>query len=269
MTDGRWRHNGPRLVLGLVVIGLGILFTLDKLGYVEAGTLWEYWPVLLMAAGLGRLLQPRGCHGRGFGLVLFLAGALLLLNNLDLLPYRLWDFWPALLVLLGLSMVWRAIGRSGSGGPRPRDAGLAGWMDDGATSSGPAAAGASGASASVPPAGGAGSDAGAVVDCFALLGASRRRSASQDFRAASLTAIMGGCELDLRQASIRGGQAVIDTFAMWGGIEIKVPQDWTVALHGTPILGGFDDKTVRVGGDGSKILVVTGTAIMGGVEVKN
>jgi predicted membrane protein len=107
------------------------------------------------------------------------------------------------------------------------------------------------------------------VDCFALLGASRRRSVSQDFRGGSLFAMMGGCELDLRQASIRSGQAVLDAVAMWGGIEIKVPQDWTVALHGTPILGSFDDKTVHVGGDGSKVLVVKGAAIMGGVEVKN
>ncbi len=261
MTDGRWRHNAPRLILGMIVIALGILFTLDKLGYVDAGTLWEYWPVLLIAAGLGRLLQPRGCHGRGFGVVLVFLGTWFLLDNLDVLPFRLWDFWPVLLLVVGGSMVWRAIGRPGERAQRGTSAGLAGWAEEGDAV--PAAAG-----PAAPPAAGTGADAGATVDCFALLGASHRRSASQDFRGGSLFAMMGGCELDLRQASIRSGQAVLDTFAMWGGIEIKVPHDWTVSLHGTPILGGFDDTTAR-GGDGSKVLVVTGTAIMGGVEVKN
>jgi predicted membrane protein len=107
------------------------------------------------------------------------------------------------------------------------------------------------------------------VSGFALLGGVNRRCVSQDFRGGSLTAIMGGCELDLRHASISSGQAVIDTFAFWGGIEIKVPQEWTVVVQGTPILGAFDDKTVRVGGDGSKVLVIKGVALMGGVDVKN
>ncbi len=266
MTDERWRRSAPRLVLGLVAIGLGILFTLDRLGFeVHAGSLLEYWPVLLIAAGLGKMLQPRGCPGRGFGVVVAFVGTWLLLENLDVLPYRLWDFWPVLLVVLGISMVWRAVGRPGGRAPL--------WGHHEPLAVGPDPGSPSGAEPGVPapvasPAG-AGADAVATVDCFALLGASRRRSISQDFRGGSLFAMMGGCELDLRSASIRGGQAVLDVFAMWGGIEVKVPQDWSVALHGTPILGGFDDKTTHAAGDGSKVLVVTGTAIMGGVEIKN
>jgi Domain of unknown function (DUF5668)/Cell wall-active antibiotics response 4TMS YvqF len=267
MVDSHLRRNGPRLILGLVVIGLGILFTLDKLGYVEAGSLWEYWPVLLIAAGFGRLLLPRGCHGRGFGLVLIVVGTLFLLNNLGLLPYRVWDFWPVLLLLAGVSMVWRAVsGVRGRGPSRWGDSGFVSELNEGPGPGAPAAA----PSGAAPPAGGVGPDESSTVDCFALLGGSRRRSTSQDFRGGSLFAFMGGCELDLRQASIRGGQqATVDAFAMWGGIEIKVPQDWTVVLHGTPILGGFDDKTTHVGGDGSKVLVVTGAAVMGGVDIKN
>jgi hypothetical protein len=264
MGDERMRHNAPRLVLGVLIIGLGILFTLDKLGYVDAGSLWQYWPVVLIAVGLGRVLQPRTCHGRGFGVVLIVVGAWILLFNVGVIQQDVWNYWPILLVLLGISMVFRAVGGPG-GWPR-------GWRAHSPTlgreetvAPGAQPAAAAGQGSATTPA----DDASATVDCFALLGASRRSSVSQDFRGGSLTAIMGGCELDLRQASIRGGQATIDTFAMWGGIEIKVPQDWTVAVHGTPILGGFDDKTARMGGDGSKVLVVTGVAIMGGVEIKN
>jgi predicted membrane protein len=256
MRDGHIRHNGPRLVFGLVVIAIGVLFTLDKLGYVNAGEFSEYWPVILIAIGLGRLIQPRGTHGRGFGVVLIVVGLWFLLMNFDVIDYRVWDFWPVLLLLLGISIVWRAItGPSWEGRRQPLDeAPLEGPRADSAAATG-----------SAEPV----SDDTSIVNGFAFLGGVKRKSVSRAFRGGELTAIMGGIELDLRGASIQGEQAIIDTFSFWGGIDIKVPQDWTVVVNGTPILGGFSDKTARLGGDGSKVLVIKGTALMGGVEIKN
>jgi hypothetical protein len=256
MSDERFRHNVPRLFLGLIVIAVGVLFTLDRLGYVNAGDFWEYWPVFLIAVGLGRVIQPRETHGRGFGVLLVVVGIWFLLSNLDLIRYRFGDVWPILLVLVGGMMVWRAITGPSWEGPRQRlREGLITGREAGAAAVGGVAA--------------SGSDSSATVNGFALLGAVKRGCVSQDFRGGQLTAIMGGCELDLRHASISSGQAVIDTFAFWGGIEIKVPQEWSVVVQGTPILGAFDDKTVRVGGDGTKVLVIKGSVFMGGVEVKN
>ena len=254
MADERIREGAPRVALGLVVIAVGVLFTLDKLGYVNAGEFWEYWPVLLIGVGIGRVLQPRGTQGRGFGVVLMVLGAWFLLSNLDLIHYRFGDVWPLLLVVLGIMMVWRAITGPFFESPRRR------LKEAMAAGDGSAAVGGLATS---------GSDTSSTVNGFALLGRVKRKVVSQDFRGGALTAIMGGCELDLRQASISSGQAVIDTFALWGGIEIKVPQEWSVVVQGTPILGAFDDKTVRVGGDGSKVLVIKGVALMGGVELKN
>ena len=58
---------------------------------------------------------------------------------------------------------------------------------------------------------------------------------------------------------------------MFGGVDVVVPEGWRVALDGTPIFGGCEDKT---GGDGhvtadAPVLRVHATAIMGGVDVKN
>jgi hypothetical protein len=55
---------------------------------------------------------------------------------------------------------------------------------------------------------------------------------------------------------------------MWGGIEIKVPPDWTVVSKVDPILGGYEDKTTSPK-DELKRFVVRGTVVMGGLEVKN
>ena len=62
---------------------------------------------------------------------------------------------------------------------------------------------------------------------------------------------------------------MIDTFALWGGIDIKVPPDWSVVLQGLPLMGGFEDKTAKPPEGGRKRLLVRGLAIMGGVEVHN
>ncbi|MBW8899923.1 MAG: hypothetical protein JF619_17820, partial [Massilia sp.] len=100
-----------------------------------------------------------------------------------------------------------------------------------------------------------------------VLGGFERRVSTPDFRGGEITAVMGGCALDLREASIVK-EALLNVFTVWGGINIKVPPDWTVVLNGTPVMGGFAEKTVTPP-DGSKRLVITGYAIMGGVEVRN
>jgi hypothetical protein len=104
---------------------------------------------------------------------------------------------------------------------------------------------------------------------FAVLGGSSRRSASPDFQGGDFTAVMGGCEVDLRQARIANPPAVIEVFAFWGGVDIRVPEDWVVDGQVTAILGGFDDKTGKVAGDDSQRLIVRGMAMMGGVDIRN
>jgi predicted membrane protein len=82
---------------------------------------------------------------------------------------------------------------------------------------------------------------------------------------------MGGCEIDLRDASIAADStAVIDCFAFWGGIDVRVPEDWTVMLEVTPLMGGIEDKTRPAQqGTSGKRLHVRGFAIMGGIVIKN
>jgi hypothetical protein len=107
-----------------------------------------------------------------------------------------------------------------------------------------------------------------LIDAFVVMGGVKKASSSPDFKGGSAFAVMGGCEIDLRQASIATGAAVLDIFAMMGGIEIRVPETWTVEIQGNALLGAIEDKSRRPA-DESKRLIITGFAIMGGVEVKN
>jgi len=81
---------------------------------------------------------------------------------------------------------------------------------------------------------------------------------------------MGGCEIDLRQASIAPGtEAIIDVFAFWGGIDIKVPEDWVVITKAVPIMGGIEDKSRVPQPLSTKRLIIRGIVVMGGIVVKN
>ena len=81
----------------------------------------------------------------------------------------------------------------------------------------------------------------------------------------NLSAVMSASKV--QNASIEGS-ATINVFAVWGGIELKIPTDWQVVSQGIPILGGFEDRTIPPI-QRAKILYIQGYAIMGSVEIKN
>ena len=112
-------------------------------------------------------------------------------------------------------------------------------------------------------------DPAAALDLLQFMGGTKTMVTTTDFKGGQATAVMGGCEIDLRHASMSEGRpAVLDTFAFWGGIEIRVPDDWEVVSQGSALLGGFVNNARSLPG-AKRRLVVTGLAIMGGVEVKN
>jgi Cell wall-active antibiotics response 4TMS YvqF len=81
---------------------------------------------------------------------------------------------------------------------------------------------------------------------FGLLSGDKRVSGAEEFRGAEMTSIMGGTELDLRQAVIAPGDtAVIDVFALMGGAVVYVPDDWIVDIETTAVMGGVKDERRR------------------------
>ena len=106
------------------------------------------------------------------------------------------------------------------------------------------------------------------VDVTAILGGSKTVNSSPDFQGGQALAIMGGCEVDLRKATIAEDEAVLDVFSFWGGVVIQVPEEWEVDNRINAFLGGVENKTHPEPGSTQR-LVLTGTVVMGGAEVKN
>lgn len=235
MDDRTGFRLTPRLIVGLFIALAGALLLLDNMGLADSRHFFRFWPVALILLGIARVLQPRHSGqrggGRGFGFILIFVGSWLLLARLGLADLDTDLLWPALILLLGLNLLWRELSRRNHVDP--------------------------------------GTDPSARVDSFAMLGSSQQVSSSQAFRGGTATAILGACDVDLRRCALAEEGALIDAFAMWGGVDIVVPEDWEVVIESTPILGSVEDKTPHLGAPGAPRLVVRGFALMGGVEVKS
>lgn len=104
-------------------------------------------------------------------------------------------------------------------------------------------------------------------DLTVLLSGSVTTNESKDYKGGKVSAIMGGADIDLRNAIIKD-EATLDLFAFWGGITLKVPEGWVVKSKITPIAGGVEIKT-KPAGKNAPILYLVGDVVMGGVEVKH
>ncbi len=108
------------------------------------------------------------------------------------------------------------------------------------------------------------------MDQWIMFGGVEQALTTQQFTGGTINVAFGGVELDLRQAALAPGDVSLSMKAMFGGIEIRVPENWQVVVDGTAILGGVEDKTATVASDrlkpGSQ-LHIRAVAIFGGIEI--
>jgi hypothetical protein len=227
----RVNDTSARTVVAIVMIALGVLWTLDSLNIVESAPVLRWWPVAILAFGLARLFGIGGRAQVGAGAVITLVGAWMLGNSLDLIRVGIWDLWPLVLVAIGVTMIVRSRAR--------------------------------------PVTAGVGEMSGEINKFAFWSGVRPPVHQSQEFRGGELTAIMGGIETNLRGSRIAQSPAVIDLLVIWGGVDLKVPEDWRVVVEATVLMGGIDSKIKTPPPDSTQTLVLRGLVLMGGVEIKN
>jgi class 3 adenylate cyclase len=82
-------------------------------------------------------------------------------------------------------------------------------------------------------------------------------------------ALMGGCEIDLRQAEIDGGSVTINASAIMGGIDIIVPDGIEVDLDEFHFMGAVETKLSNTPIiHGSPVVRVKAFALMGSVVIR-
>jgi predicted membrane protein len=225
------------IVFGAFIIVVGLFALLDNLHLFDSHRVQPFWPLVFVALGALKLSQARRGGQLILGAVLVALGAGMTLHNLGLVHFEWRQLWPVLLILAGLSMVARSFrvradetyGAPGQHGERLEH--------------------------------------GARIDASATLSGISLKNDSQEFAGGDISAVMGSVEIDLRQAAI-AAEAVLRLSVIMGGVEIKVPREWSISVIGSPTLGGIEDKTVPPMTPGKR-LVIEGSVIMGGVEISN
>lgn len=108
------------------------------------------------------------------------------------------------------------------------------------------------------------------VDSTSFFGGAKKNIISKNFRGGDLVNIFGGTELDLTRADFTG-TAVLELTTIFGGTKLIVPSNWTVRSEAVTIFGGLEDKrnVQTVIDNPDKILLLKGTVIFGGIEIKS
>jgi hypothetical protein len=227
-------ENGHRLIPALIVIGIGVLFLLNNLNILYVSDWVRYWPVILIAIGLVKLVDADSHGGHVGGAILVGLGAVLLGQTLGFLNVRMHDLWPLFLIGAGLLMLfnrdsWHGVSR----GPRTY---AHGRMRE-----------------------------------ASVFGGGKRKINTQDFTGGHIDAVFSGYEIDLRGATMVADSATLKIGAVFSGVEIRVPETWSVVIEGDGVFGTITDKTVQPNPQtpGLKRLFIKGAAVFGSVEVKN
>lgn len=230
MTDGARRPTWS-FTLGVLVVLIGVLLLLDRLGIFYAERVLRFWPLLLIAAGIAIVVQFRSASGRFWGAVLILAGVI---DQFEMLGYhRLgWaTLWPVFVIALGLLLLWGRIEN---------------------------------------PLHGRFVTSLSRADSLNIFGAGEQQFNTREFKGGEMVAVFGGFKTDLTRAEMVGSEATLVVKAVFGTGEILVPATWAVTARGVGVFGGFEDKTRYVQPTPpQKRLIVTGAAVFGQVTIRN
>ena len=228
------------LIWGLVFVAIGIIFGGNALNIWDIDLFFPgWWTLFLIIPGLVSMVRYGFNWGSG---ILVIIGLVLLFDELDIIDDgAIWRLiFPLLLVAIGISII-TSFFRVGTKKNIECD-------EDSKSKSYKY-------------------DSIQYPKYTAILGAGNYKNTTEDLKGLVAEAILGGLEIDLRDAKITE-DIVLELTAVLGGIDVFIPDNVRVEIiSGVPILGGFEHKINRNATSGPKVRIKY-TAVLGGIEIK-
>jgi hypothetical protein len=103
----------------------------------------------------------------------------------------------------------------------------------------------------------------------AIMGGASRKGEWTPPERLNIYTLMGGAEIDLREARLPPGTTEINIYTIMGGTEIIVPPNLAVECDGVAIMGGFEtlERSPDEPDPDIPRLKITGFCLMGGFEI--
>lgn len=219
------------IIWGVVLLAVGVVVALNALGITDV-SLWfdGWWTLFIIIPCLVGLATEKDKTGNAIGLCI---GVLLLLGAQDILDFSLlWKLIvPAIIIIIAVKLILKGIRSEKSEEKAEED----------------------GEKADIPSE-------------FAAFSGSKKDFSGKTFDGAELNAIFGGIECDLRDAIIEN-DCEINISAIFGGIDILLPENVKVIVESTSIFGGVSDKRSSKA-DSNVTVHIKGLCLFGGADIK-
>ncbi|MGE5683037.1 MAG: LiaF transmembrane domain-containing protein [Bacillota bacterium] len=240
MKNNNSGHDNRFLVGGIIII-IGILLLISNLGFLDAGlkNIIFSWPSLFILLGIISFLRMNFRSGIIFTSI----GALFLYSRFYFLDF--WMFWPVLLIVFGFVLLTKNHHSHSRRHNNPKY-NNGDWKWEQVNTD--------------------------IIDESSVFSGCRKNISSENFQGGKITSIFGGNELNFANCRLAPGNNVIDILAVFGGTTLYLPDDWKIITDITPLFGGFSDKRRNYSAQnysGDKTLIIKGTFIFGGGEIKS
>ena len=230
--------NKVKLIIwGLAIIALGVIYGGSAIGLFNLNVFFDGWWTLfiIIPSAIGVLTEDHKLTS-----LAFLAGGVILL----LAAQNVFDYdvaWKAILavalILIGASILFGAIFHSKN--DKEVEAKVKESKDN------------------------------KTMDTqTAVFSGSDRTYNKETFSGSNLVAVFGATSLDLRNA-VFTKDTVIKAFALFGGIEIVVPDDVEIKVKSGFVFGGVSDDRKEKGAKSKHTIYIDATGGFGGIEISN
>lgn len=225
--------NLSKILWGIVLTAAGVVFALNAVGITKASVFFDgWWTLFIIIPCLVGLIAEHEKFGYLIGL---LVGVFLLLGCQDIISFDIW--WkialPVVFIMIGIRLIFG--GFFGSKSSKI----IKEMNDEGKT----------------------------LARGSATFSENNMNFDGQVFDGAYLNVAFGSIRCDLTRAIIPK-DCVIKVSAVFGGIDIFLPDNVNVKISSTSVFGGIDDKRAKNSAPCGVTVYITGSAVFGGVDIK-
>lgn len=218
---------------GIVLVALGIIFTLNALGITDINIFFNgWWTFIIIIPSLIELISR---ENKTWSLIWLIIGVVLFLACQDILDFSLVMklIIPVALIIIGINLIFKD----------KIDKRLKDKIKQ------------------------MNSNNEKLEELCATFGEINQKYENKEFKGASADAIFGSVDIDLRNATINHDQ-IIKATAVFGGIDIISPNNVNIKVKSTPIFGGVSNKTNTKYDENLPTIYVDAFCMFGGVTIK-